>query len=357
MQITKPGLKVTMSAPGTAGVGVPITYQITVTNTGGGPAEDVELKADFDPGLEHSSKANPLYFKDIKTLGPQESRSLSLPLTAAKVGQFKTKVTVTGAGGLIDQAEHTVLVQQPKLTLDIDGPKTKYKTRPAEFTLKVANAGDTPLPNVVVRAQVPGELAFQNADQGGKLSGNTVEWSLGPMPPRDQRVLKLNTVCQMLSANVVLQAEATTEGGIRVPAQSQLQILGTPSLDTKIVPIGDPVQVGKRLTYSIQITNRGSLPAKQLELKAVVPNEFKIVGTKGASLETVAGQTVTFAKVDGPEPGKTLEYTIEVEGLKAGDVRFRAEVRAQAPVLDPPEEQIISTTIYDPAQPPNAGKK
>jgi uncharacterized repeat protein (TIGR01451 family) len=354
LQVTKPGLKVTMTAPTTAGVGVPIIYQITVTNTGNGPADEVVLKADFEPGLEFSSKANPLYLKDIKSLAPQESRSVTLPLTATKVGQFKTRITVTAAGGLIDQAEHTVSVQQPKLTLDIDGPKTRYKTRPADFTLKVANAGDTPLPNVIVRAQLPGELAFQSADQGGKLSGNTVEWSLGPMQARDQRVLKLSTMCQMIAASVTVQAEASTEGGIRAPAQSQLEILGAPGLNLKVGDIGDPVEISKRLIYYIKVGNSGTLPGKDVEIKATVPDEFKIIEAKGASTVTIAGQTVTFAKTDGPEPGKTLDYTIEVEGRKAGDVRFRTELRAAS--LTTPVIEVESSRIYD-AAPANTGKK
>jgi uncharacterized repeat protein (TIGR01451 family) len=354
LQVTKPALKVTLSAPPTSGVSVPIIYQITVTNTGNGPADDVLLKAEYDKTLEHESKAASVTNK-MGTLGPQQSKAVTLVLTPRQVGQFKTQVTATGAGGLIDQAEHTVVVQQPKLTLDMDGTRKSFKDRPAEFTLKVANGGDTPLPNVVVRATLPGELAFKSADQGGQLSGNAVVWNLGPMPARDQRVLKLSTVCQLLAAAVVVQAEATTEGGIRADAKSTLEIAGIPALKLEEIDIGDPVEVGKRLTYKVTVTNTGSLPDKQVAIKASIPNEFKVISAKGASKETVAGQIVTFAPLDGPEPGKAFEYTIEVEGLKAGDVRFQVELTAQS--LQAPVIAQEPSRIYDPTQPPNAGKK
>ena len=63
-----PGLGLTMAGPPTAGNGIPVSYQITVTNTGTGPAYNVVLSDRFDPGLEHESKANPVELR-IGTLG------------------------------------------------------------------------------------------------------------------------------------------------------------------------------------------------------------------------------------------------------------------------------------------------
>ncbi len=52
-QVTTASLRVTLTAPPTGMVGVPVTYQIAVTNPNNVPLADVTLKAQFDEGLEH----------------------------------------------------------------------------------------------------------------------------------------------------------------------------------------------------------------------------------------------------------------------------------------------------------------
>src|SRR5206468_12261673 len=115
-------------------------------------AENAPLTAAFDPGHEHGSKGNPVNLT-LGTLQGGESKPIALVRTAKQVGRFTTRVTAVADGGLQDRAEHTVTVQQapqppqPRMTLSIDGPAKRYKDRPAEFTLRVANAGDVPLTN------------------------------------------------------------------------------------------------------------------------------------------------------------------------------------------------------------------
>jgi uncharacterized repeat protein (TIGR01451 family) len=296
---------------------------------------NVLLQAQFDPALEHVSKGNPLNVQPpVGTLGPQETQTKVLVLTPKQVGQFKTVVTATADGGLTDRAEAVVTVQQPQLTLAIDGPTKRYMTRPAEFTLTVGNSGDVPLNNVVVRNALPPELAFVTAGQNGQLAGNEVVWNVGALGPHDRKVLQLTTNCQKLSPAAVQQAVAMSDG-VQVQARAAIEILGTPAFNLEVKDIGDPVQVGNKLTYEIKATNPGSLAAKGVEIKAFVPKEMRILQTTGASKESIAGQVVTFEKMDLPA-GQSATYRIEVQAdnVGPGDVRFRVEL--SAPNLNTP---------------------
>ena len=61
----------------------------------------------------------------------------------------------------------------------------------------------------------------------------------------------------------------------------------------------------------------------------------------------ITGQQIAFPPVDSLPPGQKLTYTVEVEAVKAGDARFRVELRSatlKEPVVD--EE---STTIRRPS--------
>jgi uncharacterized repeat protein (TIGR01451 family) len=347
-QVTAPGLKVSLSGPASASIGVPITYQITIQNTGTGPADSVALKADFDQGLEHETKVN-ILDKKLGTLAPQETKVESLVLTPRQVGKLSTRLTATAAGGLFDTAEYSVVVQQPQLALKFDGPKTRIEGRPADFVLTISNGGDVALTNVVVRDQLPPELAFVSAGQGGKLTGTEVVWTLGTLQPREQRILQLSVNSAKVSSAAVQIAVATADMGVRVEDRASLEILASPTaFKTKVIDDGDPVAVGKQVTYSIEATNTGTMPANQVEIRAVLPKELKFIRATGPSKESVDGQVITFAKVDSVAKDQTLKYTVVAEGVQPGDVRFRAEFRWQG--LDPqqPIFEEESTKVYGP---------
>jgi len=184
------------------------------------------------------------------------------------------------------------------------------------------------LNNVVVRNALPPELAFVAAGQNGQFAGNEVVWNVGALGPRERKVLQLTTNCQKLSPSAVQQAVAMADG-VQVQAKAAIEILGTPAFNLEVKDIGDPVQVGNKLTYEIKATNPGSLVAKGVEIKAFVPKELRILQTTGASKESIAGQVVTFEKMD-LNAGQSATYRIEVQAdnVGPGDVRFRVELNA-----------------------------
>ena len=77
-------------------------------------------------------------------------------------------MTATADGSLTAQAEHPVDVRHAQLTLTKTGPAARYVGRPAIWDIRVANPGDVPLTNVIVRDQLPPELASSSATDGGQ---------------------------------------------------------------------------------------------------------------------------------------------------------------------------------------------
>jgi uncharacterized repeat protein (TIGR01451 family) len=112
-----------------------------------------------------------------------------------------------------------------------------------------------------------------------------------------------------------------------------------------VYDLDDPVEVGANTTYKIEVTNQGSLPGNKVQMSCTVPPQMKIVKADGPTQATTVGQKVLFPPVETLGPKETLTYSIEVQALKAGDVRFVAELRSEtlsAPVI---EEE--STNIYE----------
>jgi uncharacterized repeat protein (TIGR01451 family) len=348
-QVSTASLRVSLSAPPTSMVGTPVTYQITVTNPSSVTLPGVVLRAQYDEGLEHESRAQAVTLQ-LGDLAAQSSKNETLVLTPRRAGKFTTRV-VAQSGNISDQAIHEITVQQAQMSLSISGPQTRYKGRPADWTIKVGNGSDVPISNVVVRDKLPVELEFVSATQGGQRIGAEVVWNLGNLGPREERTLQMSTKGLALTKSAVQSVTATADPGLRKDAQAALEIFGLPALKTVFIDRGDPAQVGQKVTYELTVTNQGDLPATDIEVRATVPAEMKVSAANGPNQPNVQGQIVAFPKVVSLEPTKSLTYTIEVNTIKAGDVRFRVEVTSPILTSGPIIEE-ESTRIYDPGQGP-----
>jgi uncharacterized repeat protein (TIGR01451 family) len=347
-QVTEPQvarLNVSISEPPPAVVGAPFAFQIVVTNPGTGPASNVLLNASFDVALEHETKANPIELP-LGTLGPGESRPVPLTLVPRRVGQFMARVTATADGNLRGVAERAVRVQAAQLAVAKTGPQVRYVDQVVTWDITVANASEVPLNNVVVRDQLPPEVSFMNATELGQIINGQVVWNLGNLAGRQQKMVQVTARCLKTAARVVNVAVATADPGLQEQSEAVLEIRGIPAYSLDITKVGDPVQVGGKITYRISVTNTGSLPGNQVEISAGLPKEMQVASTDGPTKARIEGNRVIFPALDALQPKQTVTYTIEAQALQPGDVRFRAELRSAS--LREPVIKEESTNIYAP---------
>jgi uncharacterized repeat protein (TIGR01451 family) len=195
-------------------------------------------------------------------------------------------------------------------------------------------------------------LAFVSASEGGQFVNGQVVWNLGTLPAREKRALQVTTRPQRAAARAVTTAVATADPGLQVQKEAALEILGLPAFALDLRKEGDPVAVNGRVTYRVAVTNTGSLEGNQVEILATVPPQLKVVKADGPTQAEIdpQRQTIRFPPVAALAPKQTLNYTVEVQALQAGDVRFRVELRSL--MLKEPVSREESTTVYDPAAPP-----
>lgn len=325
-QVTVAQLKVTKTGPATGVVGMPVTYQVVVTNPGSGPATNVVLTDEFDAGLEHASKANPIKL-EIGTLAAGESKTYPVTLTPRQVGRVVNRVVATADGNLRDQAEHPITVQTAQLKVEKSGPARRYVNREATWDIRLTNPGEVPLNNVSVRDQLPPELVFVSAGQGGTQAANgEVVWNLGTLQPREQKIVQVTTRCVKMTPRALNVAIASADPGMQVQSEAAIEIDGLPALRLECVDLRDPVEVGGRTIYKIDVTNQGTLPGDQVRIVATIPPQMRAVGGNGPTQPVVDGQQVLFPPINDVQPGQKLTYQIEVEALQPGDARFKVEL-------------------------------
>jgi uncharacterized repeat protein (TIGR01451 family) len=141
-------------------------------------------------------------------------------------------------------------------------------------------------------------------------------------------------------------AVASADGGLQVRGEAPaLEILGLPAITLGLTKAGDPAQVGGKVAYKITVTNTGTLPGSQVVITATVPPQMQVVHTDGPTKARIDGQKVIFAPVDGPAPRQTLTYSVEVQAVREGDVRFQVELTANtlvAPVIKQESTNILA---------------
>jgi uncharacterized repeat protein (TIGR01451 family) len=325
--VTVPQLAVQIPGPPTAIIGVPFQYQLQVANSGNGTAENVVVTAEFDTGLEHDSKKNLLQLP-VGTIPAGEARTVPLTLTPRQAGALTTRVIATADGNLKTAVQHSVTAQRAQLKVDIKGPDQRYQGRPAEWKITVQNAGETPLGNVVVHDLLPPELAFTTAGQGGRLYSNEVVWPLGTLAPAEHRELDLTTSCVRLTPKALNVALVTADPGLKAQAEAPIEIDGVPAFRLEVHDSVDPIDVGGRLQYRIDVSNQGTLAGSKVEVIAIIPAQLKVLTASGPGQPRFEPSRVVFPPLETLPPGQVVSYTVDVQAVQPGDARFRAELRA-----------------------------
>jgi uncharacterized repeat protein (TIGR01451 family) len=327
-QISQAGLAMTMTGPATATVNQPIPFQITVTNTGTGPANNVVIRDEFDKGLVHESGDQPLELGAFN-LGPGESRTATLNLVATQEGTFTNRAQATADGGLRAQASHAVQVMQPRLKVSQTGPVAKYVRGKVVWQIVVQNGGPTELRNVVVRDLIPAEVQFLEASNGGQPQGAEIVWNLGNLAPQEERRLTLSARADKVTARAVNIVQANADPNMQERSEQPVEIRGAPGIELQMTDTKDPIMEGEETSYEVRVTNTGTLVADGIRLTFYVPPELRVKSAVGPGNEQGRFEVnkITFPARDGLVPGATLQYTIIVEAVRAGDARFKVEMK------------------------------
>lgn len=343
VQITEAQLQVQLTGPQTALVGESLPYQIIVRNPGNGRATNVRIKAQMDPSLEVINKPGPFETVIDKLDGRQE-QAIALPLSPKQPGKASVKVTALADGNLAAETPAVGIdIRRPDLKVEVHGPERAYLNQEMTWTLRVFNPSDVPLSNVVVRAKLPPDLTFRSATNDGRNSNGTVEWNLGTAVAKQWADIQFTAIASKLgrtSVSATVSASPLSKRGEEFQtvsmvkpftseqASASLEILGIPALKLEVFDSIDPVNLGQKVTYTIRVTNAGTLPATQVNIVADLPPQMKPLSAFGITNGKIEGQRVTFPPVDSIRPGLVSVFTIEAQAVSEGDGRFRAEVKS-----------------------------
>ncbi|MCU0702923.1 MAG: hypothetical protein MUF18_02915 [Fimbriiglobus sp.] len=354
------GLKLALDPTYQATVGERVPVRLSVTNPGGVPLDAATAFVTFGPGLEHDTGQEQVE-ATVGLVPPGETRIVTVPLIARKPGQYRVAARVR-AGDLADEGQTTIDVRKAELAATITGPERLSPGADGVYEIGIANRGDITIPNVTVRAVLPGAMSATRASDGGTLTGTSAAvWRMGDLPPNTSKVLKLTTHAERMVEKASIGVTASsgdapnpkdpkavaTAAYTTVRADAAVSIQGVPALLLDLADPQESVPVGRRAGYRITVKNQGTGPAKNVRVTAIVPDEYANVKGLGPNREAVKpeGSKLIFPVVKELPAGASVVMTFEVEGAKAGDARTRAEVIADHTTKPMSEEQ--STKVVE----------
>ncbi len=326
-------LNVATEVPDEVVVGDRFNAAVVVRNPGATAAENVTAWVAFDAGLVHESGKNPTEVV-VGSVAPGGTKRVEVPLTAKQAGRSIVRVNTTADGGLADRAEVGVdAVVAGKLAVTIAGPERIALNQDDSWEVRVTNPSEAAVTDAVVRVTLPMALAAKAASDGGRLSDNDgAQWRLGTIPPGGARSVRLTGLAARLTERAVLKAEVVGGPNSRAKASAEtaVAIAGQPALVLDVAGWPGFVPVGTKATVRVTVRNRGTGPARKVEVTASTTTAFRIAGT-GADRKAgvVDGSKVSFGVLEELSAGASAVFVVELTGDSTGAARIEVEARAE----------------------------
>lgn len=325
--VCEPMLKIAIKSPTKeVMLGDPASQMITVTNPGTGTAQDVKIEAKLSDGLEHPTREDRLII-DVGSIGPGETRSYRLGLTAAKGGTQSVSVVATSSSEATSTDTVDFEVVAPSIKVAVEGPSLRYKGRNAKYVLTVTNDGSLANNNIHISQLVASGFKFVSADNSGKFdpSVSTISWFIDHLEPGESKQVG----CELRSLQIgefAHTVQVVSESGVQADARIETRVDGIASLTMELVDLDDPVESGAETGYEIRVKNEGSKAATDVSLVCELPAGMEFISAKAPVPQDLEGRTLSFKPLEQIAPGAQVTFRVMMKVKKEGSHRLKARL-------------------------------
>ena len=342
IRIVKAALQVVKNGPAEVSICDPIDYTIGVKNSGSSTLTGVKVIDQMDEGISANGQRQVSF--DIGTLEPGQTRQVSVNARAARTGNFTNRVQVTSAQGVTAEDQVTTRVLAPALQISCEAPSVRFIGRPVEVCYNVTNPGTAIAENATIEALIPNGGTVRGVTEGGRVSGDRIQWNLGGLAPGESK-----TVCAQVVFGVGgrfrLAAQAQADCVDPVGAACETEIKGVPGVLLEVIDIEDPIEVGATDTYEIAVTNQGTAIDSNITIECFMEPSQEFVSatgsTPGAEVEPLV---IKFQPLATLAPKQTARWRVVVRAVAQEDVRFKVSLTTDQ--ISRPVEETEATNQY-----------
>ena len=343
--VAKPQLAIQTQGVKEIGIGNTTELTILLSNPGTGTAKNVVLTENVPPQLQHEAKDSVLTY-NVGDLKPDETRTVKLTMTAIRAGKFVNSLTATADPGLNAESRFDMEVVAPQLKMTVQGPTRRFLEREGAYKLTISNPGTAAASNVAMRVQLPNGLDFVRANNNAVYDRQTrtVRWLLAELPANDTGEAEL-IVTPTQIGHQTLVYQATADKGIADNGQKECLVEGMAALLTQVSDTSDPVLVGERTMFNINVVNQGSKASQNVRVSAQIPLGMEFLNAEGPmGYRMGPDNTVIFDAAPQLSPKAEINFKILVKATRPGDQRLKLSVVSDE--LSSPVTKEESTQVY-----------
>jgi hypothetical protein len=342
--VRQPKLVVSIEGPPQTNIGSKATHIVTVTNVGDGVAKNINLIADIPDTLQIVQKSG---FESPETLRPGEKAQARIVTVPLKPGQTELAFAAEGNFCKAKTAEAGLRITQPELRVAAIGPDMNFVERDGIYTITVDNPGEVDINNVEVQFAIPEGVEVTTISRKAKMDGRqrTLSWKFDRIEAQTEQTIQLKAVAKSegeKNCRIRVASDETNEKEVTLKT-----IIATrANLSIQMQNIGGPVQVGSETTFVVEVENRGSLVANDMEIEVQLPAGMRPANPKDGVVDENAN-SILFADSD-LRPGKTRKFKFSAIGVEKGE----HVVRSSLATVGSKQRIIVenSVYVYEPAQ-------
>ncbi len=298
----------------------PTPYLVIVHNTGTAILHNVRVICSFPMEMRMSKASNGGHmFHDavqwtVPSLGPNETKELSVSLVAPSAGLRELVVSARGNHGLEQRKKvQTTFEGIPSLNWQAEGTAVAAPGQEIVYTVTVKNPGSAAAKNVKIIADLPEQVEFRQAQPAFQRGQGAVYFTALEIPPKETVTFKIVVVAKK-AGEARFQFEMSSEGLSSGPLKN--------SRATTISPGAEPQKVDP--------SRIGSAPAPDNKKPAgngVVPAALK--STDAPIVEP---------KKDGPASSSSWTPDQTKPADKSAGDQKKTDANPPAPLVAPPPE-------------------
>jgi uncharacterized repeat protein (TIGR01451 family)/gliding motility-associated-like protein len=344
--------------------GAPVTYSITVRNSGLSDALTVLIRDLLPVGTSFISATNG---------GSMNSGAVIWTVPVIKAGeQVTVNVTVSTDLNLVtgDQIFNVAQTRSPTdpddtkesntvvVTIDNGAEVTQIeivktasdrKASPGDvltYTIIVSNVGAEIARNVQVNDQLPDGLMPLSASNNGVIQGQNIKWVIPEIRPGESATVTLNVIVMQLEGSVVNTVLVRGNNFEEKQFTSDPVVINEIDLRITKEVSKTAVATGSEQVYRITITNISTTRATLIEVVDILPTGITYIeatATKG-TLAFASGSRTLSLSIAELDPEESSVITLRVKAESVGEISNTASVSANEKDAD--ESNNFSTVSH-----------
>lgn len=321
IEVQEPIIKMELQGPDEVLCGTKVGYKLLVKNIGNGDAEKLNLEL-LQTGSDMKSCPLPL-------LQAGEEQEIDVDVWTGKQDHIDINILATGAYDLTASVSKRVSVLKPDVSVSVESAETLFVDSPAEFHVIVRNDGTAAADNLELAATIPLGARYVSSDPGGRATPqNQVFWTISRIDSGEEFATTI--ICEPKREGLCkLDVLVNDANGLLASCTGTINAEAIADLRMEIENPNGPIEVGNEAVFTINVVNRGTKTAEDVEVVAAFSRGLEPYAIEGGNGTMSDGQVI-FDKIPTISAGQTITLKVKGKAESAGNHRMRTEVICNA---------------------------